>query len=263
MQTDLLKGFKILVTRPAHQAQPLCEMIQAQGGQPIRLPVINIEPLSLTQEMRKTLIDTKSIDFAVFISPNAVEYGIKQLLKYAKIPDTLQLVTIGQASAKKIQELLGRIPDISPAKQYNSEALLALDSLQQQQLKNKRIIIFRGQGGRELLAETLTQRGAHVSYAEVYQRVQPRPEQAFLKSLWSASKRPDIITISSTEGLHNLVNMTSGYILQMIVHTPLIVVTEKMRQSALQLGFKQPVIIAEKASNKAVLDAVLHYVTDH
>ena len=263
MQTDLLKGIKILVTRPAHQAQPLCDMIQAQGGQAIRLPVINIEPLALSKKVVETIAKSDAIDFAVFISPNAVEHGIEQLLKYSKIPDTLKLVTIGQASAKKIQELLGRMPDISPTKQYNSEALLALDSLQKNQLNNKRIIIFRGHGGRELLAKTLTQRGAHVSYAEVYQRVQPRAEHVFLNSLWSAAKQPDIITLSSNEGLHNLLKMSSDPILKRIYQTPLIVVTEKMRQQAQKLGFKKAIIIAEKASNMAMLDAVIQYFTDH
>ena len=155
------------------------------------------------------------------------------------------------------------MPDISPTKQYNSEALLALDSLQKNQLNNKRIIIFRGHGGRELLAKTLTQRGAHVSYAEVYQRVQPRAEHVFLNSLWSAAKQPDIITLSSNEGLHNLLKMSSDPILKRIYQTPLIVVTEKMRQQAQKLGFKKAIIIAEKASNMAMLDAVIQYFTDH
>ncbi|NOQ79654.1 MAG: uroporphyrinogen-III synthase [Gammaproteobacteria bacterium] len=269
MQTDLLADTRILVTRPAHQAQLLCDMLKAHGGQAIRFPVIKIEAIALSKKLINTIADINKIDFAIFISANAVEYGIAQLLAHGKIPDTLKLVTIGKASAQKMKQVLGRMPDIYPTQQYNSEALLALDSLQHEQVNNKTVIIFRGCGGRELLATSLLQRGARVTYAEVYQRVKPEPEASGLKIIWGASKRPDIVTVTSNEGLHNLVSMLKGVLsddktekhsyLEYLWQTPLVVVTDKMRKEARTLGFKNAIIVAARASNDALLDSVLEW----
>ncbi|MCU7939951.1 MAG: uroporphyrinogen-III synthase [gamma proteobacterium symbiont of Bathyaustriella thionipta] len=272
MQTDLLADIRILVTRPAHQAQPLCDMLNQYSGQAIQFPVIKIEAIALTAKMTSIIRNINKIDFAVFISPNAVEYGITQLLAHGEIPDTLKLVTIGKASAKKLQQVLGRAPDIFPAQQYNSEALLALDSLQQEQVKNKSVIIFRGCGGRELLAESLIQRGAKVTYAEVYRRIKPEPQAHILETIWGTPHRPDIITITSSEGLYNLVSIvkdtwvndpevTNGKYsyLEYLQQTPLIVVTEKMRTEAQTLGFKNAIMVAARPSNEALLDCVLEW----
>ena len=42
MMSSNLAGLKILITRPVHQSEHLCQLIIAQGGQPIRLPTIEI-----------------------------------------------------------------------------------------------------------------------------------------------------------------------------------------------------------------------------
>ena len=279
MQTDLLAGIQILVTRPVQQAQPLCDMLNAHGGQAIQFPVIKIEAMSLSKKMMNIIKDIDKIDFAVFISPNAVQYGIAQLLAHGKIPDKLKLVTIGKASAQKMIQVLGRAPDIYPTKQYNSEALLALDDLQYEQVNNKKVVIFRGCGGRELLAESLIQRGAGVFYAEVYQRVKPEPERQSLEAVWGKnSRRPDIITITSDEGLNNLVAMlgdaisgaagekvhdtaysSNNYYLESLRQVPLVVISEKMRIKAQTLGFNNTIIVADRVSNKALLDSVLEW----
>ncbi len=106
-------------------------------------------------------------------------------------------------------------------------------------------------------------------YAEVYQRVKPEPEPSSLKIIWGASKRPDIVTITSNEGLHNLVSMLKGTqsddktekhsYLEYLWQTPLVVVTDKMRKEAQILGFKNAIIVAARASNDALLDSVLEW----
>ncbi len=269
MQTDLLYDTTILVTRPEHQAFPLCQLLERYGGKPICLPVIQIEAMLLSKETSQILRNIQEIDFAFFISPNAVQYGLRQLLAHSTLPQTLQLVTIGQASAKKIQQLLGRMPDIFPIDNYNSESLLALDSLQERLVKNKSIVIFRGLGGRELLANTLRQRGAKVTYAEVYQRVQPNYTNSELALIFGRSGQVDIITITSSEGLYNLVALltqadkdqskqySDNSYLKQLWQIPLVVVTEKMRDQAQALGFNNHIIIATQASNQALVESAL------
>ncbi|MCW8929846.1 MAG: uroporphyrinogen-III synthase [Gammaproteobacteria bacterium] len=267
MQTDLLAGLRILVTRPVHQANVFCKLIGEQGGQALRLPVIKIEAIELSQQTSEVIREIETVDFAIFISPNAVTYGLDALLAHGEIPDKLKLVTIGKASAEKMQKLLGRSPDIYPIQQYNSEALLALDSMQEEQVNNKRVIIFRGVGGRELLATSLKERGARVDYAEVYQRTRPEPESHVLESLWKDDcVGPDIITVTSNEGLNNLLEIhdcprfsKKSCYLEQLWQTPLIVVTEKMRMNAQALGFKSDILVAAKASNEALLERVMEW----
>lgn len=264
--TRLLANIRVMVTRPVHQAQPFCDMLTEQGAQVIRLPVIEIVALTPGADIRNRLAQIEHIEFALFISPNAVELGLAQLLQYGPLPDTLKLVTIGKASALKMQQILGREPDIYPTEQYNSEALLALESLQSPQVKNTNIIIFRGQGGRELLADSLRQRGAQVHYAEVYQRRRPEVTNNHLADIWEGDSVPDIITLSSNEALNNLLAMhdqsstkQDGEYLQQLYQTPLVVVTEKMQANARKQGFNKQILVAIRASNEALLETVLKW----
>ncbi len=259
MQTDLLAGIRTLVTRPVHQADTFCDMLAEHGGRAIRLPVIIIKAVEPAPEVSAILDRMDKIDFAVFISPNAVELGLAALLAHGEIPDKLKLVTIGKASARKVQAILGRLPDIYPLEQYNSEALLALESLQSKWVINKKIIIFRGQGGRELLAETLQQRGARVDYCEVYRREKPQLLNNETEAIFCSGSKPDIITVTSDEGLNNLVAMPGTSCLDQLWQTPLIVVTEKMQINARSLGFKSTILVAANASNEAMLASVMEW----
>lgn len=256
MQTHSLAGIRVLVTRPEHQAQALCYMLAEQGGQAVCFPVIEIKAFNVSNTAEDLIANLSAIDFAIFISPNAVEYGFARILAHGKIPDKLKLVTIGKASAQKLQQLTGRTADIYPAEHYNSEALLALESMQHDKVNNKRVLIFRGRGGRELLARTLAYRGAVVDYAEVYQRKEPVPDSTLLDAVWG-SDVPDIVTVTSNEGLTNLLAMTtSKQYRQQLLQTPLVVVTEKMRLNAQTLGFKNDIIVAAEAGNEALLESV-------
>ncbi len=266
MHINSLTDIRVLVTRPKHQAVALCQMLEEHGALAVCLPVIEIEAMALSQKMASLMDDIQCIHFAIFISPNAVEHGLATLLAHGEIPDTLKLVTIGKASAQKMQQLLGRAPDIYPIEQYNSEALLALDHLQAEQVNHKNIIIFRGEGGREHLATSLKNRGAKVDYIEVYRRKLPKPKKSVLESLWKENTSPDIVTATSNEGLSNLVAMLAhfgavedNFYLQKLFQTPLVVVTEKMRSSAQTLGFKNIIMIAARASNEALLESVLEW----
>ncbi len=260
MAVKPLAGIKILVTRPAHQAQKLCDMITQQGGQAVQLPVIEIVP-QWDKTLQQLIQTIDSFDFAVFISPNAVQYGIQAILAQGKIPDKLKLVSIGKASAQKLQLLSNRAADIVPQGQYNSESLLAQSGLQSKAVKNKKIVIFRGAGGRELLATVLQERGAEVTYAEVYRRTIPSCNQNEFRQIWA--KLPDIITLTSNEGLSNLLNLCRQNLakgqLDQLWQTPLLVVTDKMKHNARELGFQADILVAEKSADEAILKALRDY----
>ncbi|TGO03280.1 hypothetical protein PN36_09525 [Candidatus Thiomargarita nelsonii] len=234
-----INGIKVLVTRPAHQSEHLCQLIAEKGGQPVRLPVIEIvefEDKSALFECRK-----QSLDIAIFISANAVEKTLPTLQNH--LPR--QVIAVGKRTAQTLNAW--GITALCPPPPFNSEALLEMP--QMQTVTGKKIVIFRGEGGRELLAETLRERGATVNYVQVYRRVQP-PVPA-----WIANTQIDIIIVTSQEGLRNLFAMLDGQ--SWLRHTPLVVMSERIRAEAERFGVDAPVFVASAASDEGLLEGVL------
>lgn len=191
-----LAGKRILVTRPAEQATKLAALIQQAGGEPVVFPAIEIVEPTNTQALAARIGALHQFDFAIFISPTAISRAFLHITDW---PPELHAAAIGQGSANTLRQT--GIPHvIVPAHGSDSEALLALPTMQQ--VSGKRIIIFRGEGGRELLANTLRQRGAQVEYAECYRRVKPQTDITPL-----LQQHFDAVVITSREGLQNLHDM--------------------------------------------------------
>jgi len=254
MTADDLKALQnilVLVTRPAHQAQALCDKITALSGSILRLPVIEIaDPHNIAPALE--LIERlDTFDIAVFISANAVERTHALITAHGIWPQNVKIAAVGKHTAATLQHL-GMPVDIRPHQQFNSEALLAVNEMQH--IKNKHIIIFRGEGGRELLAQTLAQRGAHVVYAEVYRRVKPAIEINTVQQAGMAGKI-HIITVTSNESLQNLYDMLGEQNRRWLLDTPLLVIAQRTAELAQKLGFKTT-ITAKQASDQGLVDAL-------
>lgn len=247
-----LAGYTILVTRPEHQAEPLCHLIEAAAGTPLRLPALRIEPNNGDPTLAQRLSHLSDYQIAIFISPNAVNFGLEAIERAGGITNSLLLATVGEGSARALRQRLGRIPDLVPDGRYDSEALLQLEPLLH--VNGKRILIVRGAGGRELLAETLRQRGASVDYAEVYRRVAPPPPP---DSDWL--EKADIITITSSEALRNLVAMTPPALHAKLLAKPLLVISQRSAEQARQLGFTQPPLVTPLAGDEAIVTALIEW----
>jgi uroporphyrinogen-III synthase len=154
-----LQQFGIAITRPAAQAQKLNALIELEGGTPISFPLIDIVPLEDYQTFNSTIEVIAEYDWAIFISSNAVQNGMPRLLQaHTQLPSRLRFAAIGPVTAQEIQNF-GINTVLTPVGRFDSESLLALPEMRQ--VAGKRIMIFRGVGGREVLAETLKARGAH------------------------------------------------------------------------------------------------------
>jgi len=250
-----LHDLGVLVTRPAHQAGTLCDRITAAGGRPVCFPLLAICDLTDTPEVSARLARLADYQLAIFISPNAVTLGLHAISRQGPLPPTLKLATVGKGSARSLQQILGRAPDIVPAQRYDSEGLLAHPALQQ--VAGQHVLILRGEGGRELLADTLRQRGAMVDYVELYRRECPPPEVA--ESDWL--KKTDIITVTSGEALQNLVALTEETDRPMLLAKPLLVVSERTATLARDLGFTQSAILSESAGDDAIVQALIVWAT--
>ncbi len=241
-----LNGNKVLVTRPVHQSENLCALITAEGGQPMRVPVIYIVEIDDKSVLLNCLAGLNELDIAIFVSVNTVEKTLPTLLAHYRLPSQLQLISVGKHTADALKAW--GLNALCPAPPFNSEAVLEMPQLQM--IQGKKIVIFRGEGGRELLAQTLRQRGAQVDYVNVYRRIRPPTPEWLLDN-----PKIDIITITSVEGLHNLFAMLEGQSWHKQV--PLVVMSERIRSKALKLGVQASIFVASSASDEGLLAAII------
>jgi uroporphyrinogen-III synthase len=239
-QNGSLNGLKVLVTRPEQQSATLCNSIMADGGIAIALPVIDIVPISPWNESK---ISINQQDMIIFVSRNAVIHFMAGM--QASLSDNIQLVAVGAGTAETMRKHGLRV-DIQPPPPGGSDALLLMPELNK--VQNKRILIVRGDGGREHLADTLIARDAKIEYLEVYQRgLATRSDQEI-----ELAKTADCIVITSVAGLDNLCQLIE---INELTSKWLVVMSERIRQYALSLGFQHCVVV-DDASDAAVMQQV-------
>jgi uroporphyrinogen-III synthase len=248
-----LAGVTVVVTRPAHQAQGLRKLIEDRGGKVILFPVLDIQDAEDTGPVHALIERLDEFDMAIFISANAVHKALPMITARRPLPSRLRLVTVGEGTAKALQKY-GKLSDLCPSEQSNSEALLALPEMQQ--VRGKHIVIFRGEGGgRELLADTLRQRGASVVYAEVYRRAKPAIDPGDLQDHLRRGK-VDVISVTSNAGLVNLLELAGPAVRNSLLATPLVVMSERNIEHARSLGFAGPIARAKQASDAGLAEAI-------
>ena len=247
----VLNGKRVLVTRPAHQAENLCRLIEEQEGTAIRFPALDIVSRDDTSEITKTLANLDRFQWVVFISANAVNFALKANDGRMGRLKSVRYAAVGRSTAQAMAAA-GLPVDLVPESGYNSEALLAMP--QMQQVEGQNCLIVRGEGGREELANALRSRGANVEYLEVYKRIIPDIDnsEAF-KQL--EQNRPDVITITSGEALQNLLIMLGSGNHKLVSAIPLVVVSDRIGCAAAEMGFKR-ITVADSPSDAAIIEAV-------
>lgn len=244
---------RIMITRPAHQAGKLARDIEASGSTPFLFPTLEIKPTELSKQDKELVEHISQFDIIIFISPNAVEHGLNLIQSISQLCSNNQLATIGQGSAKALENKIGKQPDICPKENFNSEGLLATDAMQH--ITDKRILIIRGNGGREHLKETLEQRGARVDYLEVYQRLKPIVDSSELEQ-YLQNNEIAVIVITSSESLKNLVELTPKKLKFDLFNIPLLLINERLLTVASNAGFKSKLIVTAEASDNAIFEAL-------
>lgn len=242
-----LNGVGVLVTRPRGQAESLCRLIEEAGGRPLAVPTIEIQPVADPGPARALLAERW--DLMVFTSRNAVELALA-LEGDGTWPGADRLAAIGRATAAALKAA-GRAPDLVPPERYDSETLTAMPELSE--MSGRRVLIVRGEGGRTLLRDVLTQRGAEVRFAEVYRRVRPAVDPGKLIARWPAEVGLAIAT--SDEILFNLVELLGDKGREPLMDTPLVVISERTAATARGLGF-HTVRVAERADDPSIVKAL-------
>ena len=225
-----LAGVGVIVTRPARQAAGLARQLAELGATPIVIPAIVILPPANRAALDSVHATLAQYDIAIFVSANAVEYGVPapkdwpaRLLALAPGPGTAAALAATGITEARI-----------PASTYDSEGLLALPELRD--VAGRRIVIFRGEGGRGDLGQTLLARGARVTYAECYRRAAPATGAVGLSEVLREG-RAQALTLTSSEGLDNLCALLDGNDLRRLELLPAFVPHPRIAEHARRLGF--------------------------
>jgi uroporphyrinogen-III synthase len=250
-----LAGRTIVVTRPLAQCAPLVEAIRGEGGDALVFPLLRILPADDPQPLSDAIACLGDYALAIFISPNAADYSVPAILARGPWPAGLVPAAVGQGTVRALAAL-GVGGCIVPSGRFDSEALLALPELAADRVAGRRVAIFRGDGGRELLADTLRERGATVDCVTCYRRAGPDSGAAPLLAAWRAG-RLDALAVSSSEGLRYLHDLLDDEGRRRLAATPLFVPHARIAESARALGLRQVVLTAP--ADEGVLAALRAY----
>ncbi len=233
-----LRGLSVLITRPEGQGDKLALAIESRGGRALLVPLLEIAPLDDPLSLQR-IKNLQHYQLALFISSNAAREGVRHIKEYwAQLPQALSLLAIGPGTAKELEALHSRVTVADSG--TRSEDLLRRPELQN--LQGTSIALFRGRGGRELLADTLRARGASVDYIELYERHTPGITTEQLSALMSANTI-NVITVTSSQILENLLKLVaSNKAFRGLI--PLLVASQRISNEAHAAGFVNVINVA-------------------
>ena len=243
----------ILVTRPSPQGDELVSRLRALGREAWSFPLIEFAPGSELPHLSHRLAALGEGDLLFALSQHAVAFAQARLQQEgADWPDTPGYFSIGRTTALALHQVSGAEVRY-PLDREISEVLLQLPELQN--IAGQKALILRGNGGRELLGETLTRRGAAVAFCECYQRCFRHYDGAEEAMRW---QRRGITTLVVTSGemLQRLWSLTpEWYRESWLLHCELLVVSERIAKLARELGWRN-IRVADGADNDALLRAL-------
>ncbi len=250
MVSSDLRGKTILVTRPEHQARSLSNAIERAGGTAVSFPLIEIVPLKNQQIFDNYWKQLDNYHWLVFISANAVNFAASMNGGRITLPKAIRVAAIGKATARALQQHNITV-NLLPDEGYNSEALLKMPAWQD--LAGQRLLIVRGVGGREKLAETLRQRNAKVDYLEVYRRIMPDSDAGQVKKMLIEQELSAIV-LTSGEAVNNLWDTFKHE--KTLLSIPLVVISSRIAKIASRLGFKR-IKVSQGPSEQAIIESLM------
>jgi uroporphyrinogen-III synthase len=232
----------VILTRPLAQAEPLAGRLRALGREVEVLPLLEITPLPDQAPLRDALSGLAGYQLAAFVSPNAIDAAFAHIPAW---PAGLRAAVVGEGSkqaliAKGVPE--GQIA--SPADSAHSDTEHLLQTLDLAALRGARVLIVRGESGRELMADAFRAAGADVTVLPAYRRAVPQLTPALaarLSDLAAADGGADWI-ITSSEALRGLAGLLAAInkltIVATMQHHRLIVPHARIADTARGLGFQ-------------------------
>ena len=251
-----MSRLNVLLIRPLQEQDELVTLLELAGVQVYRYPVMKIEPV-LAPDAKSRILDFDHYQIAIFVSRTAARLGVDWLESYwPMLPVGVRYYAVGKATAAELAER-GIFAE-APCAAFNSEALLALDSLRS--VAGQRALIFAGEGGRTLLAEELQKRGATVDRCELYQRRPMKDSAGKIASLLT-DKKLDLAAVHSGELVHHLLAVVPGELHDALCRLPVIVPGERVASIARKLSFER-VLTAPSAAPEDMASTILEWYSN-
>ena len=248
-----LARISVLVTRPHHQAENLCQLIESYGLVAVRCPSVSIEAPSDPKALIEKLRAIDVADIVIFLSRNAVDRGINALRRTGvSLPLSAKVLAIGPGTADALQKRGIAIAAI-PRPPFNTEAMLQVSELISP--KGRSIFIFQGEGGRTWLSEKLVKDGATVSLAHCYRRAIPLAIDPKVITYWEDCGI-DLITLTSISAAENLWFLLRHRATQFLQNAPIITASSRIKEGCRAIGYQGNIEITDDASQSALLKAI-------
>lgn len=252
-QTSGLCGRSFLVTRPEGQAAGLIAGIQNLGCRAEHIPFLAIEPLADLAPLEVVARSLTGYAACIFISANAARLAWP-VLSRAGWPQAQVAACIGPGTARVLRDL-GVQPIVMPEARYDSEGLLAEAYFVETQCQGKAFALIRGEGGRDVLAQTLRTRGATVDEVPIYRRCL-HPQALSRLQAWLAAGGGALV-ISSSESLRQVMVAAMPVLQEQLRQQPVLVPHPRIADVAVQLGFADVAVTA--GGDAGLLDALRSY----
>lgn len=239
----------VVITRPAAQAGTLAARIAASGRDVALLPLLEIAPLADPAPLQAVLAGLAGYAMVAFVSPNAIDAAFAHITRW---PDGVTLAVLGEGSRAALAAH-GITPAnatiVSPADTAHSDSEHLLQTLDLAALRGRRVLIVRGEQGRELMADGLRAAGAEVTVVAAYRRAVPALTPALADQLRGLLAQSNDWIITSSEALRGLVGLleqlgrqenaganVSKYVV-MMQQQHLIIPHARIAETASHLGF--------------------------
>lgn len=251
-----LSGRTVLVTRSRAQSGPFSQQLEAAGASVLELPMIEILPQP-AEELDSILREAPEYQWIVFTSSNAVKF----LLGRAHETDQMELLrrgqricAIGPATAQALVSA-GLEVDLVPESFQGEGALESLEALMGGHLAGVRILLPRAAKAREILPDELRKRGARVDIRVVYTTVSPPDRAETLREILRSSP-PDIVTVTSSSTVHNLVALADdlGLLRSLSFASIGPITTRTAREYGLSV-----VVQAEESTTASLAEAIIRH----
>lgn len=242
---------RVVITRPIQQAGPLAQAVAALGRTPVVLPLLEIEPLPDRSALQAALARLDRYALVAFVSPNAVDSAFEHIAAW---PPGVDIAVVGEGSRAALAR--HGITDANvrihcprdPARSDSEHLVQALDQVfGPGALAGRRVLVVRGETGREVLPDALRGAGAEVETVAAYRRSLPALTPALAATLRSLLAAPNDWIVTSSEALRGLVGLVEelacsgeGVVsVAKLQHQHVLVPHARIAETARALGFTQ------------------------
>lgn len=238
----------VVITRPRQQAAPLARAVAALGREAVLLPLLEISPLPDAGQdaLRRVLADLASYALVAFVSPNAIDAAFAQIAHW---PAGVDIAVVGEGSRAALAKHgvdAGSVRIHCPKDPAHSDSEHLLQALDTAGLTGRRVLVVRGEGGRELLPEALRGAGATVETVAAYRRAVPALTPELAARLGGLLAGPNDWIITSSEALRGLValveRLASNDLPSRLRQQRLFVPHPRILDTARALGFERLVL---------------------